>query len=168
MRNLDKKLKYEKFNGTNNIIVIDLHNFYEIIAIIGKDKENNYDVQLMLKQGTVDTWELIEEAEHLIFNKTVDNIYSAILKKIGIYLHEGFFTKYIDRYEKELEYYEIGLEKEESEKFGEESYKVEKSQNGYRTVYYCPECGGDLGDTDTERYTFCPRCRVLLDWSDID
>ena len=105
---MNKRLKYEKFRNTDNIITIDLHNGYTTIALIGKNENNIYDVQLMLKENTVDKWDLIEKAEHLIFNATDKTIYSAVLKTVGTYLQEGFFDYYIDRYEYELKCFDIG------------------------------------------------------------
>jgi len=105
---MTKRLKYEKFRNINNIITIDLHNDYTVIAIISKDDEDSYDVQLMLKENTVDNWSLIEQAEHLRFNANNKTIYSAILKQVATYMDEGFFDYYIDRYEYELKCFEIG------------------------------------------------------------
>jgi len=105
---MTKRLKYEKFRNINNIITIDLHNDYTVIAIISKDDEDSYEVQLMLKENTVDNWSLIEKAEHLRFNANNKTIYSAILKQVATYMDEGFFDYYIDRYEYELKCFEIG------------------------------------------------------------
>lgn len=116
MNKFDKRLKYEKFRNTNNIITIDLHNGYTTIAIIGKDKNDAYDIQLMLKENTVDTWTLIEKAEHITIHSDENRIYSAILKIVGTYLQEGFFDYYINRYEYELKCFEIGNEVEETKK----------------------------------------------------
>ena len=110
MNKFDKRLKYEKFRNTDNIITIDLHNGYTTIAIIGKAENDSYDIQLMLKENTVDTWILIEKAEHLTFNATDKTIYSAILKTVSTYLQEGFFDYYINRYEYELKCFGIGDE----------------------------------------------------------
>lgn len=115
MKKLKKRLKYDKYRGIDNIITIDLHNGYTIISIIGKDESGVYDVQLMLKENTVDKWDLIEKAEHLAFNATDKTIYSAILKTVSDYLQEGYFDYYINRYEYELKCFDIGntlLEKE--------------------------------------------------------
>ena len=106
----EKRLKYEKYKGMYNIITIDLHNKYTILAIISRGETSSYNVQLMLKHNTVDTWVLIENAENLTFNASENTIYSAILKTISTYLHEGFFNYYINRYEYELECFEIGNE----------------------------------------------------------
>lgn len=107
---MNKKLKYEKFRNTDNIITIDLHNGYTNIALIGKDENNAYDVQLMLKENTVDNWILIEKAEHITIHSDETRIYSDILKTVGTYLQEGFFDYYINRYEYELKCFEIGNE----------------------------------------------------------
>ena len=116
---MNNKLKYGKFRNTDNIITINLHNGYNVIAIIGKDENNLYDVQLMLKENTVDTWTLIEDAEHLSFNANEKTIYSAILKTVSDYLQEGFFDYYISRYEYELACFDMGNELVEKERLGE-------------------------------------------------
>lgn len=107
---MNKRLKYDKYRGMDNIITIDLHNNYTIIAIIGKDENDAYDVQLMLKERTVDKWDLIEKTEHIIIHSDEKHIYSAILKTVGTYLREGFFDYYINRYEYELKCFDIGNE----------------------------------------------------------
>ena len=50
---MNKRLKYDKYRGIDNIMTIDLHNGYTTIAIIGKDRNDNYDVQLMLKENII-------------------------------------------------------------------------------------------------------------------
>ena len=99
---MNKRLKYDRYRGMDNIITIDLHNGYTTIAIISK-QENAYDIQLMLKENSIDKWELIENAEHIMFNATPNTIYSAILKQVATYLDEGFFDYYIQRYEYDLQ-----------------------------------------------------------------
>lgn len=113
-----KRLKYEKYKGMDNIITIDLHNGYTIIAIIGKCESGAYDVQLMLKESTVDKWDLIEKADHLIFNTNSKTINSAILKLVSAFLEEGFFDYYIDRYKYELKCFDRGNELYELERLG--------------------------------------------------
>lgn len=111
---MDKRLKYEKFRNIDNIITIDLHNTYTVIAIIGTSESETYDVQLMLKQNTIDTWNLIEDAEHLTFNATSKTIFSAILKTVSTYLNEGFFDYYIRRLEYEIDCMNKGIDIAES------------------------------------------------------
>ena len=166
--NTKKKLKYNKYKGMDNIITIDLHNGYTTIAIISKDENEMYDVQLMLKENTVDTWTLIEKAEHLTFSTTDKTIYSAILKTIDTYLQEGFFDYYIERYEYELKCFDKGNELFEEESLGETKHKVIKSKIAYRTVYYCPICDESLGDDNSETsFYYCPCCKTALDWEGI-
>ena len=62
---MTKRLKYEKYRGIDNIITIDLHNDYTVIAIIGKDENSNYNVQLMLKENSVSKWDTIEKAQNI-------------------------------------------------------------------------------------------------------
>ena len=112
---MNKRLKYEKYRGMDNIITIDLHNDYTTIAIIRKDANGAYDVQLMLKENSVNKWDLIEEAKHVVIHSDESRIYSAILKTVSTYLEEGFFDYYIARYRYELQCFDIGddiLEKE--------------------------------------------------------
>ena len=111
------KLKYEKFRNMNNVITIDLHNNYTVIALIGKDNDV-YDVQLMLKENTIDNWVLIEQAEHLKMFATPKNIYSVILKQVAAYLNGGFFNYYIERYEYEIKCFDLGNDIYESKEKG--------------------------------------------------
>ena len=107
---MNNRLEYENYRGCKDIITIDLHNDYTIVAIIGKSENDTYDVQLMLKENTIDKWDLIDKAEHLTFNATENTIYSAILKQVAIFLEEGFFDYYVNRYEYELKCFDIGNE----------------------------------------------------------
>lgn len=116
MQNFEKRLKYTKYKNMDGIITIDLHNGYTILSLIGKDEAGNYDVELRIKENTVEKWDLIEKAEHITFDAATKNIYSAILKTIGTYLHEGFFDYYIDRYEYDLKCFNIGNEIIESKR----------------------------------------------------
>lgn len=162
---MNKRLKYNKYKGIDNIIIIDLHNGYTTIAIIGKDENDTFDVCLMLKENTVDTWTLIEKAEHIIIHSDENRIYSAILKIVGTYLQEGFFDYYINRYEYELNCFEIGNEIEEENRLGEKSYKPVKGKLAYQTVYYCGKCKDAYLESE---HIYCPTCRALIDWSDTD
>ena len=115
---MNKRLKYEKYRNLDNILTINLHNGYTTIAIISKDEEENYDVQLMLKENSVDKWDVIEKAEHIIFDKDTKYIYSSILKTVANFLKEGFFDYYINRYEYELHCFDIGNDIEENKRLG--------------------------------------------------
>ena len=115
-----QRLKYEKFNNSNDVITIDLHNGYTVIAIKSwKPDDQKYIVQLMLKENTVDKWDLIEKAESLEFNVGHKIINSAILKHVATLLSDGFFDYYIKRYEYELKCFDIGNEIAEKERLGD-------------------------------------------------
>ena len=104
-----EKLVYTEFRGSKDILTIDLHNDYTVIAIkIWNADKGNYTVQLMLKENTVDKWDLIEKAESLEFDTNYKFINKAILKKIAELFGEGFFNYYINRYEYEMKCFDIG------------------------------------------------------------
>lgn len=115
-----QKLKYERYNNSNDVITIDLHNGYSVIAVTGLDVENRvYTTTLFLKENTIDTWKLVENAENLEFHVNQNTINSAILKKVSSFLEEGFFDYYIERYEYELKCFDIGNEIAEKERLGD-------------------------------------------------
>lgn len=106
-----KKLKYEKYNNSNSVLMIDLHNGYTIVSLSGYDLENGkYKTSLYLKANNVDDWRLIEKAEKLEFDATPQTINMAILKTVGGYLESGFFDYYINRYEYEMKCFDKGNE----------------------------------------------------------
>ena len=115
-----QRLKYEKFNNSNDVITIDLHNGYTVIAITGFDTENRvYTTTLFLKENTIDTWKLIENTENLEFHANQNTINSAILKKVSEFLKEGFFNYYIERYEYEMKCFDKGNGIYEKERLGD-------------------------------------------------
>ena len=115
-----QRLKYEKFNNSNDVIMIDLHNGYTVIAVTGFDIENRvYTTTLFLKENTIDTWKLIETAENLEFHAHHNTITSAILKQVSTFLQEGFFNYYIQRYEYEMKCFDKGNSIYEKERLGD-------------------------------------------------
>ena len=115
-----QRLKYEKFNNSNDVIIIDLHNGYTVIAITGFNAENRvYTTTLFLKENTIDRWELIEMADKIEFRANQNTINSAVLKQVSTFLEEGFFAYYIQRYEYELKCFDIGNEIAEKERLGD-------------------------------------------------
>ena len=114
-----ERLTYKNYRGCKDILTIDLHNHYTVIAIKSwNPAEHKYTVQLMLKENSVDKWDLIEKAESLEFNVDYKIINKAILKHIATLLSDGFFDYYIDRYEYELKCFDLGndiCERENSE-----------------------------------------------------
>ena len=116
-----QRLKYEKFNNLNDVIMIDLHNGYTVIAVTGFNTENRvYTTTLFLKENTIDTWKLIENAENLEFHANHNTINSAILKQVSTFLQEGFFNYYIQRYEYEMKCFDKGNSIYEKERLGDE------------------------------------------------
>ena len=114
-----QRLKYEKFNNSNEVITINLHNGYSVIAVTGFDTENGvYATTLFLKDNTIDTWKLIENAENLEFHANHNTINSAILKQVSTFLQEGFFDYYIQRYEYEMKCFDKGNNIYEKERIG--------------------------------------------------
>lgn len=112
-----ERLTYKNYRGCKDILTIDLHNHYTVIAIKSwNPDEKKYDVQLMLKENTVDKWDLIEKTESIEFNVDYKIINKAILKHIATLLSEGFFDYYIDRYEYELKCFNRGNELFENER----------------------------------------------------
>ena len=92
-----ERLRWNKVN--DNTITIDLHNGYTVMAMSRwEHKTQNYTTTLYIKDNTIETLQLIPEAESLEFNVTYKTINSAILKQVSTYLSEGFFDKYIDTY----------------------------------------------------------------------
>ena len=114
-----QRLKYEKYRNSNEIITIDLHNGYTVIAISTREN-GSYITTLLLKENTIDTWKLIEKAENLEFHANQNTIDSAILKKVSSFLEEGFFDYYIQRYEYEMKCFDIGDEIKQKERLGDE------------------------------------------------
>ena len=115
-----QRLKYEKFNNSNDVITIDLHNGYTVIAVTGFDDENRvYTTTLFLKDNTIDTWKLIENSENLEFHANHNTINSAILKQVYTFLQEGFFNYYIQRYEYEMKCFDKGNSIYEKERLGD-------------------------------------------------
>ena len=106
------RLTYEEYKGNKDILVIDLHNNYSIIAIkLWNSETHNYIVELRLQQNTVDKWDLIDETFYFDVDYKIIN--KAILKQVSTLLSTGFFEKYINRYEYELDCFDLGNEIEE-------------------------------------------------------
>lgn len=115
-----EKLTYQKYKGSDNILTIDLHNGYTVIAIKSWNKEkNNYIVELRLKENSIEKWDLIEKAENLEFDVTYKIINRAILSQIATFLEDGFFDYYIQRNEYELNCFGRGHELFENESMGD-------------------------------------------------
>lgn len=112
---MDNKLRYEKYNNCNDVLIIDLHNNYSVVSITGYNKNTKkYEVMLFLKNNSIDDWKLIEIPKLELFANT-STINSAVLKQISALWEDNFFDYYIKRYEYEMKCFEVGnntLEKE--------------------------------------------------------
>lgn len=106
-----KRLKYEKWNGCDNVIVIDLHNGYSVIAIWSQD-ENEFPVTLHIKENSIDRWDLI--VDDWKFTATRGTINAAILRTVADSLEDGFFEPFIERCKYYIECENIGSEIKES------------------------------------------------------
>ena len=104
-----ERLVYERINNSENVIKIDLHNGYSVIAISGwQVHSKSYLTTMFLKDNTIDTLKLIEEAESVEFHATYKTINSAILKWVGTHFENGTLQKYIDRYHYEMTCFDMG------------------------------------------------------------
>ena len=106
-----KRLKYEKWNGCDNVIVIDLHNGYSVIAIWSQD-ENEFPVTLHIKENSIDRWDLI--VDDWKFTATRGTINAAILRTVADSLENGFFEPSIERINYYIECENIGSNIKES------------------------------------------------------
>ena len=120
MNNVNNKLTYENYKGCKDIITIDLHNDYILIAIKSwNPDEHKYYVEFRITENSIDKWDLIQEMESVEFNVNYKTINKAILKHVATLLSGGFFDYYIQRYEYELECFDIGNEIIEKERIGD-------------------------------------------------
>lgn len=114
---MNKRLKYEKVNNSNDVITINLHNSYTVMAISGHVEEE-YTTTLFLKDNEIDTWREIEDGISFVSNyKTIN---SAILKHVSNLMDNGKMDKYIETLKFELECAERGIKIVEKERLGEE------------------------------------------------
>ena len=112
-----ERLTYENFRGCKDILTIDLHNKYTVIAIKSWDQdEQKYDVEFRITEKSIDKWDLIQEMESVEFNVNYKTINKAILKHVADLLSDGFFDYYIDRYEYEIKCFDVGNDLAESER----------------------------------------------------
>lgn len=115
---MNNKLTYVEYKGCKDIITIDIHNGYTVIAIKSYC-EDHYSVELRLKRNDVERWDSIEEAESITFKCEHRCINTAILKQVAHYLSDRFFNRYINRYDYELKCFEVGNDMAEKERLGE-------------------------------------------------
>ncbi|MFT4107145.1 MAG: hypothetical protein QM657_15430 [Lacrimispora sp.] len=102
---------------SNNVVEVDLENGYKVVAMANWNNEKKrYFTTLLLHENTVDKWDMLETAANVEKNYSDMKAIKRDLAQYVAELHkEGFFEKYIDRYEYELKCFERGhdLYKEE-------------------------------------------------------
>lgn len=106
-----KRLKYEKYNGCDNVIIINLHNGYSVIAIWAKESDysqTDFSVTLHLKEKTTDMWDLIVDDWNFTANQKTIN--AAILRTVADSLENGFFNKFVERNEYYFKCSQLGCE----------------------------------------------------------
>ena len=112
-----ERLKYENYRGCKDILTIDLHNKYTVIAIKSWNQdERKYNVEFRITENSIDKWDLIQEMESVEFNVNYKTINKAILKHVANLLSEGFFDYYVQRYEYEMKCFDVGNDLAESER----------------------------------------------------
>lgn len=108
-------LRYE--TEANVTVSIDLQNGYSIIAMARWDNEKKkYYTTLLLHENTVSKWDLIEEAANIEMDSDMKAIKRDMAQYVTDLLTNGFFKKYIDRYEYELKCFDKGFEIMEKER----------------------------------------------------
>lgn len=114
------KLRWNKVN--DNTITIDLRNGYTVMAMSRwEPKTQSYITSLYLKDNTIDTLQLILDAEELEFHANYKTVNSAILKYVGTCLDEGFFEPYIENYAFEQKCIDSGYTLAEKERMAHAS-----------------------------------------------
>lgn len=104
-----KRLRYEKYNGLDSMIIINLHNGYSVVAANGWDSiEKIYKVSLFLKDNEVDTLNLIEGVKAIEIKADYKMVNYAVLDHVSKLLESGFFKPYIERTEYEQKCFDIG------------------------------------------------------------
>ncbi|WP_299053906.1 hypothetical protein [uncultured Eubacterium sp.] len=102
-------LRYEIIG--NIALNIDLHNGYSVMAIAKWDRDTEkYITTLYLKNNkfNINHFDLIEDFENFELDSDIKTIKTDITAIVTELLSDGFFTKYIKRYEYEQKCFEIG------------------------------------------------------------
>ena len=142
---MSNRLTYENYNGCKDILTIDLHNDYTVIAIKSYNSDDHtYTIEFHLKENTTNMWELIDDAT-ITFNTDHKTINSAILKHVATLLSNGFYDYFVERYDYELKCFDIG-----NNTLSEDLHCK------------CPACKRKI-DFGVET---CPYCETTIYWSD--
>jgi hypothetical protein len=113
------RLTYKKYFDMENVLVIDLHNGFSVIALKSFDNQNKvYQIQLRLMENSVGKWDLISEFENIKIRASAKAINSIILKMISEHCAGGSFEAEFDRCRYELRCFDKGNEILEKEWLG--------------------------------------------------
>lgn len=102
-------LRYEIIG--NIALNIDLHNGYSVMAIAKWDRDTEkYITTLYLKNNkfNINHFDLIEDFENFELDSDIKTVKTDITAIVTELLSDGFFNKYIKRYEYEQKCFEIG------------------------------------------------------------
>ena len=96
----NEKLTYVRMNNSDDVVTIDLHNGYSVMAVSGWDRENHrYIVTLYISKNGYDCWKIVEGAEKIEITGSYRTVHPIILKKVATMNDSGFFESHIKRYE---------------------------------------------------------------------
>lgn len=99
----------QKFTKTGFSIEIDLHYKDYLVRAnilkIGNKESNTYDISLELRCSDVGRWDMLDEEHYSLTSENINlDTYNFIMDKFA----NGFFKQFIDRYEYELECFDVG------------------------------------------------------------
>jgi hypothetical protein len=127
---IERKLNMLRYETEANVSVsIDLQNGYSVIAMAKWDNEQKkYYTTLLLHENTVSKWDLIETAENVEIESDMKTIKRDMAQYVTDLLTDGFFKKYIDRYEYELKCFDKGFEILEKERLAAKNMEGENNE----------------------------------------
>lgn len=95
-----ERLTYQRVNNSDNVIAIDLHNGFSVVAITGWQPDSQeYVTSLYITDDFMNELSVIDEAGYVSFRATRKQINSAILRYVSKCNEEGMFDFYIRRYQ---------------------------------------------------------------------
>lgn len=103
-----------KFNKVGFAISVEINDDYLVranVLHVGKYNEDNYEVRLELRRKDIGKWDCMGEEVCKIVSPRQE-VNTNVEKLITKMNDEGFFKRYIDRYEFEIKCFEIGYEVE--------------------------------------------------------
>ena len=61
----NEKLTYVRMNNSDDVVTIDLHNGYSVMAVSGWDRENHrYIVTLYISKNGYDCWKIVDSSSY--------------------------------------------------------------------------------------------------------